>query len=66
MHLLGHAENEEAFGPLAEALWEAGSDADAEAALRRLAAEHLAEWEAQLRASAGDRRDGRDERQAEG
>ena len=56
-------ENEAAFRPLAEALWEAGSDAEAEAALRRLAGDSLAGWEEELRAG-GDR--GRDEGQAEG
>lgn len=56
-------ENEAAFRPLAEALWEAGSDAQAEAALRRLAADSLVGWEEELRAG-GDR--GRDEGQAEG
>ena len=52
-------ENEAAFGPIAESLWEAGSDGDAEAALRRLAAGSLAAWEEELRASARD--SGRDE-----
>lgn len=52
-------ENEAAFGPIAEALWEAGSDADAEAALLRLAADSLAAWEEELRASGRD--SGRDE-----
>lgn len=52
-------ENEAAFGPIAEALWEAGSDADAEAALLRLAADSLAGWEEELRASGRD--SGRDE-----
>lgn len=57
-------ENEAAFGPIAEALWEAGSDADAEAALVRLAGAHLQEWEEGLRA--GGDRSSSDERQAEG
>lgn len=50
-------ESEAAFGPMAEALWEAASDSDAVAALERLAAEHLAGWEEQLRA--GSDRGGR-------
>lgn len=59
-------ENEAAFGPIAEALWDAGSDAEAEAALLRLAAEHLQGWETELRAGADDRRGQHEERQDQG
>lgn len=59
-------ENEAAFEPMAHALWDAGSDAEAEAALLRLAGEHLEGWEAELRAGADDRRGQRDERQDQG
>ncbi|KAL4424986.1 hypothetical protein ABPG77_002871 [Micractinium sp. CCAP 211/92] len=59
-------ENEAAFGPMADALWDAGSDAEAEAALLRLAGEHLEGWEAELRAGADDRQGQRDERQDQG
>lgn len=56
-------ENEAAFGPIAEALWEAGSDADAVTALERLAAEGLAEWEEGVRAGSREGRDSdRDDR----
>lgn len=59
-------ESDAAFGPIADALWEAGSDADAEAALRRLAAAELAGWEEAHRAGGHDgERDERDDR-AEG
>lgn len=60
-------ESDVAFGPIADALWEAGSDADAEAALRRLAAAELAGWEEAHRAGSrnGDRDSERDDR-AEG
>ncbi len=47
-------ENEAAFTPIADAIWEAGSDADAEAALRRLAADSLAGWEEEMRSSGRD------------
>lgn len=60
-------ENEAAFGPIAEALWDAGSDAEAEAALVRLAGESLGQWELDFRACADDDRRGRrDERESEG
>jgi len=61
-------ENEAAYGPIAEALWEAGSDGEAVAALERLAADSVVQWEQDLRASneRGERGDGRDDRQAEG
>lgn len=59
-------ENEAAFGPMADALWDAGSDAEAEAALLRLAGEYLEGWEAELRAGADDRQGQRDERQDQG
>lgn len=57
-------ESEAAFGPIAEALWDAGSDGEAEAALRRLAAEELAGWEAAARA--GGRGDGERDDRVEG
>eukprot|EP00887_Chlorella_sp_A99_P001366 scaffold8.g1366.t1 len=56
-------ENEAAFGPMAEALWDSASDAEAVAALERLAGASLAGWE-ELRSSGRDGRD--DERQVEG
>jgi tRNA-dihydrouridine synthase 3 len=59
-------ENEAAFGPMAEALWEAASDADAVAALERLAAEHLAEWEEQLRAGSDRGGGSRADKQVQG
>jgi tRNA-dihydrouridine synthase 3 len=63
-------EAESAMGPLADALWEAGSDAEACAALEALAREHLGGWEAEVagggRGRDGDDRDDRDERQPEG
>lgn len=60
-------ENEAAFGPMAEALWEAASDAEAEAALLRLAADGLQGWEEQLRTGDGrDRQQPRSEQQAQG
>lgn len=58
-------ENEAAFGPIADALWEAACDADAEAALVRLAAGNLLEWEEELRAG-GSRGGRREEAQAQG
>lgn len=58
-------EHEGAFGPMAEALWESCSDADAVAALERLAASELEGWEEQLRLSVDDRDRG-DSRQVQG
>lgn len=58
-------ENAAAHTPIADALWGAASDADAEAALLRLAAEGLAGWEEELRAGS-DRGSGRDDDRAEG
>lgn len=58
-------ENESAFGPISEALWESASDADAVVALERLAAGELAGWEEELRRSPDDRDRG-DSRQVEG
>lgn len=58
-------ENEAAHGPIAEALWDAACDADAVAALERLAGGELRAWEEELRASGG-RDERRDDRQSEG
>jgi len=46
-------ELEEAHERIAGALWDAGSDADAITALRRLASENLEEWEAAARSKEG-------------
>lgn len=58
-------ESEAAHGPIAEALWDAASDADAVTALERLAAGELGAWEEELRSSGG-RDERRDDRQSEG
>jgi hypothetical protein len=44
-------ENEAAHGPIADVLWDSASDAEAEQQLLQLAAQQLAGWEAQLKAS---------------
>lgn len=51
-------EADSAHGVVAEALWEAGSDEEAVAALRALAAARLGGWEAEVAAGGGDDRDG--------
>ncbi|KAF8063726.1 DUS3L [Scenedesmus sp. PABB004] len=47
-------EAEAAHGPIAEAIWDAASDADAVTALEALAASSLAGWEEELRAGGRD------------
>ncbi|GLC44902.1 hypothetical protein PLESTB_001687100 [Pleodorina starrii] len=46
-------EHPDAHGAIAEALWEAGSDAEAMAALERIGAESVVGWEEAVRAGAG-------------
>ena len=50
-------EHEAAFGPIAEALWESSSDAEAAVGLVGLARGSLAQWEEELRAGGGERRE---------
>jgi hypothetical protein len=53
-----------AHGPIADILWESGSDAEAQQQLLQLAEQQLADWEAQLKASS--RGDAADEQAVEG
>ena len=54
--------NEAAHVAIADALWEAASDSDAMAALRRLQEDKGEAWEQEVKASSGSRDDGREER----
>jgi hypothetical protein len=56
-------ENDAAHGPIADILWDSASDAEAQQQLQQLAAQQLAEWEVQLKASS---RDAADEAAVEG
>lgn len=60
--LLRRNESEVAHEAIASALWEANSDAEAMAALAKLAQSHGAEWEAQARASDRGGREDSDDR----
>jgi hypothetical protein len=57
-------ENDAAHGPIADILWDSASDAEAQQQLQQLAAQQLADWEAQLKASS--RGDSADEAAVEG
>jgi hypothetical protein len=57
-------ENDAAHSPIADILWDSSSDAEAQQQLQQLAAQQLADWEAQLKSSS--RGDAADEAAVEG